>query len=278
MSLFHRLIVGHFDLATFVAHQPVPLRSLDPARIHDMLGAIGTQVSETQYDVDGEPLYFQDGYCDCPWLSSRTNTKSEQFARTVAESENCYLIERGIGTILHPVRSIQRSPGTDRQSAPSSASEAAAWLEADESAVLHGAVVAAAGCDESWVEPFCLTLTAHRDSHVRGNAVFALGKLAHRKVLLTRETVQPAIERAFDDPHAYVAGLAIVAAKAAERHLQWVISAFDNGLPEMVVGTYANGWVKCPNCGWRFATYSEASFREGRHLRCRQRLRVTGAE
>ena len=47
MSLIHRLIVGHFDLCTFVSHHPVPLRSLDVEPYAPMLAEIGTQTSDT---------------------------------------------------------------------------------------------------------------------------------------------------------------------------------------------------------------------------------------
>jgi hypothetical protein len=119
-----------------------------------------------------------------------------------------------------------------------------------------------------------VSLTRHGHFHVRGNALFALGRLALRGTKLAREVVQPVVEAAFLDPHPYVAGQARIAGDAVERGLKWVIAGFDNGNPEMEVSTYANGWVRCPNCGWRFATYDPWAFREGRCLTCRQRLRV----
>jgi hypothetical protein len=69
MSLIHRLIVGHFDIDAFHPLRPVTLRSLDARRTSAMLDEIGEQIGENEYKVDGEPLYFVDGYCDCPWLS-----------------------------------------------------------------------------------------------------------------------------------------------------------------------------------------------------------------
>ena len=280
MSLVHRLIVGHFDIDTFVAHRPVPLRSLDVARTRAMLEVVGERAGEGEYVVDGEPLYFVDGYCDCPWLSCKHKEKSEGFARAVAAVEDCFLIEKGVGTILHPVRSLQAAPSRRRsrgggRTAPLSRDEAEAIARrADDPGALCRAVVRAAAGEGDWVEGFCAALAGHGDFHVRGNALFALGRLARRGVPLARERVQPIIEAALADPVPYVSGQARVAAEAVELKLGWVIGAFDNGNPEMEVSTYSNGWVRCPNCGWRFATYDPRAFREGRCMECRQRLRV----
>ncbi len=278
MSLIHRLIVGHFDLGTFVPDRPVPLRPLDERRTRAMLKKIGKRISEHEYVVDRESLYFTGGYCDCPWLGCGRNDKAERFAREVARIEDCFLIEKGIGTIFYPVRSLQAVPSGYQPPdgpppAPPSPAEAAAAIEGDPEELSQLVLRAAAG-EGDWVEGFCVSLTRHEHFHVRGNALFALGKLGMWKTPLDREVVQPVIEAAFSDPHPYVAGQARVAGDAVERGLEWVIAGFDNGNPEMVVSTYANGWIRCPNCGWRFATYHPRAFREGRCMTCRQRLRV----
>jgi hypothetical protein len=114
----------------------------------------------------------------------------------------------------------------------------------------------------------------HGDFHVRGNALFALARLASRGRALTRELIQPIIEAALADAVPYVSGQARAAAEAVELKLRWVIPAFDNCAPEREFRTYSNGWIRCPNCGWRFATYDPRAFREGRCMECRQRLRV----
>jgi hypothetical protein len=280
MSLIHRLIVGHFDIHTYVAHHPVPLQSLDVERTRKMLSETGEQSSDTEYVVDGESLYFADGYCDCPWLSTKHNTKSEAFARSVAQLENCLLIEKGAGTILHPVRSIQMTPqdvakGEDDQMAhPLTFDEVVACRETNDLEPLCRCVVRAANGEAEWVEDFCVSLTSHDDFHVRGNALFALTMLASRERQLTRKVVQPLIEEALNDPHPYVSGHAHLAADTVEGALKWLIYSFDNDNPEIDVDTYSNGWIQCPNCNLRFATYDPWAFREGRCLRCRQRLRV----
>jgi hypothetical protein len=51
-------------------------------------------------------------------------------------------------------------------------------------------------CPGDWVEGFCGDLAKHGDFHVRGNALFALAKLASRGRILTRELIQPIIEDA----------------------------------------------------------------------------------
>jgi hypothetical protein len=279
MSLFHRLILGHFDVGAFVPHRPVPLRPLDDRRTRAMLEEIGERISEDQYDVDGEALYFVDGYCDCPWLSSKHNEKSERFARTVAAVEDCFLIETGAGTILNPVRSLQAvpsglRPAEGRSSAPLSLAEAEVIAQGGDPGDLSQVVLRAAAGDGDWLQGFCASLARHAHFHVRGNALFALGMLALSGNQLTREVIQPTIEGALTDPVPYVAGQARFAAEAVEKGLKWVIHSFDNGNLEMDVSTYSNGWVRCPNCGLRFATYDPWAFREGRCMTCRQRLRV----
>jgi len=284
MSLIHRLVVGHFDIGTFVSHRPVPLRSLDVPRTRAMLEEIGERTGEGEYDVDGESLYFVDGYCDCPWLSYKRNERSEGFARAVAAIEDCYLIEKGAGTILHPVRSIQASPSGHlsrggSQLVPLSRAEAEAIAgQGDDPGIWCHAVLRAAAGEGDWVEGFCAGLARHGDFHVRGNALFALGKLARRGTRLARERIQPIIEGALADPNPYVSGRARIAAEAVELKLRWVIRAFDDGNLEREVSTCSNGWIRCPNCGWRFATYDPRAFREGRCMECRQRLRVINSE
>jgi hypothetical protein len=282
MSLVHRLIVGHFDIDTFVPRRPVPLRSLDVPGTRAMLEEIGVSAGEGEYVVDGEPLYFAGGYCDCPWLSNKHNEKSERFARAVAEAEDCYLVETGAGTIRHPVRSVQAAPsGTPqrdgRRSAPLPHAEAEARARDDDPGVICRTVLEVADCEGDWVEGFCAGLAGYGHFHARGNALFALGRLASRKAPLNRRLVQPIIERAMADPNSYVSGQATIAAEAVEHSLRWVIDAFDNGKPELDVTTYSNGWIRCPNCGWRYATYDPRAFREGRCMECRQELRVINA-
>ena len=279
MSLVHRLIVGHFDIDTFVPSCPVPLRSLDAPRTRAMLEEIGVPAGEGEYVVDGESLYFVDGYCDCPWLSWQDNKKSEEFAHALASVEDCFLVEKGLGTILHPLRSVQAAPSdatprAGRRSAPLTRAEAEACARDDDPGALCRAVLDAADGRGDWVEGFCAELAGHGHFHVRGNALFALGRLASRKVPLKRGLIQPIIERATTDPVPYVSGQAAIAAGAVEHSLRWVISVFDNGKPELEVTTYSNGWIRCPNCGWRCAMYDPGAFREGRCMGCRQRLRV----
>jgi hypothetical protein len=279
MSLVHRLIVGHFDIDAFHPGRPVPLRALDDRRTRAMLDEIGKQTGEDEYEVDGEPLYFVDRYCDCPWLSNKRNERSEKFARAVATIEDCFLIEKGVGTLLHPVRSLQWVPSAHRSRAarrsdPLSRDEADAITRGEDPADLCRAVLRAGASEGDWVEGFCGDLAKHGDFHVRGNALFAIAMLASRGRMLTRERIQPIVEEALADSVPYVSGQARVAAEAVERRLRWVIRAFDNGNPEREVRTYSNGWIRCPNCGWRFATYDPWAFREGRCMECRQRLRV----
>lgn len=104
MSLIHRLAVGHFDPGTFRASRPVPLRPLDEARTRAMLEGAGVRVGEGVYLVGGEQLYYAGGYCDCPWLAAGCNEDSERLARAIAEAEDCFLIELGVGEILRPDR------------------------------------------------------------------------------------------------------------------------------------------------------------------------------
>lgn len=279
MSFVHRLIVGHFDFGAFVAFRPVPLRSLDLPKTRAMLEEIGESVGGGEYVIDGESLYFRNGYCDCPWLSNRRNEKSEEFAWAIASAESCLFIDTGTGIIFdpaHPDRGASRDAlGHDRpELTPLSRAEAEAIERDADPDPLTLAVLRAALSQDDWAEDFCTRLAEHDHFHVRGNSLFALGRMAMRGVRLNRERIQPVIEGAMIDPDLYVSGQARIAAEAVENGLRWVISAFDNGNPELEVATYSNGWIRCPNCGWRYATYDAGAFREGRCMECRQKLRV----
>jgi len=244
-----------------------------------MLEEIGVPAGEGEDVAGGEPPYFAGGSCGCPWLSNKHNEKSERFARAVAEAGDCYLIEAGAGTIRHPVRSVQAAPSgapqrDGRRSVPLTHAEAEACARDDDPGVLCRTVLEAADREGDWVGGFCAALAGHGHFHVRGNALFALGRLAPRKAPLNRGLVQPIIGRAMADPISDVSGQATIAAEAVEHSLRWVIEAFGNGKPELDVTTYSNGWIRCPNCGWRYATYDPWAFREGRRMECRQKLRV----
>jgi hypothetical protein len=47
---------------------------------------------------------------------------------------------------------------------------------------------------------------------------------------------------------------------------------FENDNPEMEAEIDGSGWVKCSNCGIRFATYDRHRWTGRRHLRCGQKL------
>jgi hypothetical protein len=69
---------------------------------------------------------------------------------SVAELEDCYLIEKGVGTILHPVRSVQAAPRDElntRIDELLSAEESAASLDANDSESPRHAVLRAARLD-----------------------------------------------------------------------------------------------------------------------------------
>jgi len=51
----------------------------------------------------------------------------------------------------------------------------------------------------------------------------------------------------------------------------------DNDNPEREAAPDTNGWVLCPCCGYRFKATDWGAFKEGRHRRCGQALRITGA-
>ncbi len=192
--------------------------------------------------------------------------------------EGCLVIEGG-GIVLYPPHEAdtyfaQFQPRDGECADSLTRAEAEARILGDDPTVLSHTVLMAAESEDDWVEELCASLASHRDFHVRRNALFALGRLAHKKRPLNRESIQPIIERAMVDPNSYVAGQAANAAMVVEGDLRWVINAFDNGQPELEVTTYSNGWIKCPNCGWRYATYDPSAFREGRCMQCRQKLRV----
>lgn len=132
--------------------------------------------------------------------------------------------------------------------------------------------------EEGWAAGFCAEMAGHGDFRVRGNAFYGLARLAERRVALDRGRIQPIIEAGMADPEVYVSGHAKVAAESVEGKLRWVIAAFDNGNPEMEVAAHANGWVQCPCCLLRFSTRDPGGFREGRCMRCRQKLRVIGGD
>lgn len=245
MSLIHRLAVGHFDPGTFRASRPVPLRPLDEARTRAMLEGAGVRVGEGAYLVGVDRLIYAGGYCDCEWHSAgfKEGLGSEQLLRGIAEAEDCFLVELGVGEILHPDRVAWDAARGDLapRSVPLAREEAEAIARGDDPEALRRVVLEAARAvgEEGWVAGFCAEMAGHGDLRVRGNAFYGLARLAERRAALDRGRIQPIIEAGMADPEVYVSGHA----EAVEDKLRWVIAAFDNGNPEMEVAAHANGWV-----------------------------------
>ncbi len=78
--------------------------------------------------------------------------------------------------------------------------------------------------DAEWAENICLSLSAHPDANVRGNAVPGFGHLARRFGKLNQEIVQPVIEKALNDPDDFVRSQAASAADDVVFFLKWKLS------------------------------------------------------
>lgn len=50
---------------------------------------------------------------------------------------------------------------------------------------------------------------------------------------------------------------------------------FNNDNEPIAVAAEPNGWLRCPNCGWKFSITSKDAFTGLRHKRCGQKLHVT---
>jgi hypothetical protein len=270
MSFIHKYLVGHFDLYAFSAAAPAVLRPVDVARARRMLEAIGQSLTQEQLAA---AFSFGDGRAECVWsaLGDRFEV-ARAFACALAQVEGCIVVEVP-GTVVYPPGAAR--PCTDGDE-PLSADSAEPALARNDVADLRRALYRAplAGTDARWMQAFCAQLARHAHYNVRGNAMFTFGVLARRGHDLDRPRVQPLIEGGLVDGHAYVRRQAEAAARVIEMKSGWLFPYFDNGKPEVEVTTYANGWVRCPACGWRFATYDPWAFREGRCMTCRQRLRV----
>ena len=272
MSFIHRLIVGHFDLYTIDGFgHPLPLRSLDMDYVKRLLTDISTPVADETFEIEGDKIYIGDGYCDCPTRFQA----ARDFAFQLAKTESCIVAEsRGPNVVLYPPEAAALYWKRGQQPPTQQAGDEA--LIRNEPDELRQVVVEASWAAEEWAGDFCAGLATHADFNVRGNAFYALAWLAFREYPLDRERVQPIIEAALADGHPYVRGHALKAAKEAESGLHWVFCSFDNGKPAQEVKTYSDGWVKCPRCNLRFSTRDPHAFREGRCLRCRQKLRIVG--
>lgn len=53
---------------------------------------------------------------------------------------------------------------------------------------------------------------------------------------------------------------------------------FNNDNEPVPVAANADGWIKCPNCGWRFTITDKHAWTGLRHMRCGQKLHVTKAK
>jgi hypothetical protein len=270
MSFIHKYLVGHFDPYAFSAASPAVLKSVDSAFAQRLLKTIAHSLPQEQL---AEAFSLVDGYADCVWsaLGARYEL-ARHYACTLAKAEGCFVVELP-GTVLYP---SEAAWPTNVACEPLSADSAEQALVADDVAELRRTLYRAALADKGarWVQSFCARLARHAHFNVRGNAMFAFGLLAGRGYDLDRSHIQPLIEGALADDHAYVRRQAETTARTLEVSSGWLFPYFDNGKPEVEVSTYANGWVRCPTCGWRFAIYDPWAFWEGRCMTCRQRLRI----
>jgi hypothetical protein len=69
-------------------------------------------------------------------------------------------------------------------------------------------------------EKTCLRLAGHADPNVRGNALLALGHLAHRFGMLTGSS-KLAVEAGLSDPSEFVRGQADASADDLDHYLGW---------------------------------------------------------
>ena len=270
MSLIHKYLVGHFDLFAFFQAPPAVLKPIDADRARRLLESIGSSLTEKQI---AQAFHFGDGFVECVWsaLGHRLGVAWE-FARNLADVESCLVVESPGGKIYPAEVEL---PWNHRDGSLT-AESAERILAKDDIVELRRALSCAAMCDKGspWAPSFCGRLAGHEHFNVRGNAMYAFGLLAHRGHDLERSNVQPLIELGLVDSHPYVRRQAVSAARALESSSGWLFPYFDNAIPEMEAPADANGWILCPTCGWRFATYDPSAFREGRCMTCRQRLRA----
>lgn len=71
-----------------------------------------------------------------------------------------------------------------------------------------------------WAQNYCLSLAAHSNEFVRGNAILGFGHLARRFGVLTEEA-KPIIQAALADSSAFVQGQAVASADDAGQFLGW---------------------------------------------------------
>jgi hypothetical protein len=101
MSLIHRLVVGHFDLSA--GRKFVCTRPIDVGRTVQLLLASGAkEAADGSYVLDGESVYFRDGYVSFPWLSCRTNERAVAVAESLARDQDAILAEERIAGLWGP--------------------------------------------------------------------------------------------------------------------------------------------------------------------------------
>jgi hypothetical protein len=112
-----------------------------------------------------------------------------------------------------------------------STEEVWAVLSRDDAEELRTAVIGVAlhHEDNAFAENVCITLAAHRDEVVRGNALLGFGHLARRFRSLTEATVLPILQSSLSDPSDYVRGQAWAASDDATFFMGWEILGFDPG-------------------------------------------------
>src|SRR5688500_15505599 len=57
-----------------------------------------------------------------------------------------------------------------------------------------------------------------------------------------------------------------------------MVPYFDNDAPVIEVMAGADGWLTCPCCGWRFTVQDGRVWSGLRHVRCGQRIRLSGRD
>jgi len=99
--MLHNLTIGHMDTTLVAERGSRVLRPLDGLIVERHLAALGQRKGDDWVLGVGR-VEFRNGCVIVPWLGSRTNHLSEEFALRMIRDTGCQVIDREHGRVIDP--------------------------------------------------------------------------------------------------------------------------------------------------------------------------------
>ena len=102
MSFFHKFIVVYLDEKAIENRQILIKKPINIAQAAEMLLLLGEQISDNEYEVDGDIVRLKNGYLICPIYNPRYNKARHDFVKEFAIEQNCLVADIEHAHIIEP--------------------------------------------------------------------------------------------------------------------------------------------------------------------------------